>query len=142
MRLGQQDIARDVAALQPYLLKGSIVTFADRYVVLNAVDRTPDGSETLTLDNAKIPETARAVLFHLQVKCTAAGAGAYYHLGPEVAGDDRYHYTAWTQVNNLYNSVAGVLRVASDGTNALLYGNYGVNGGTLTVSLWITGYVR
>lgn len=142
MRLGQQDIARDVTALQPYLLKGTIIMFADRYVILNAVARTPDGSETLTLDNAKIPETARAVIFHLQAACTAAGAAAYYSLGPEVAGDDRYHHTVYTQANNVPNAIGGILRVGSDGTNALLYGNYGVNGGTLTVSLWITGYVR
>lgn len=138
-RLGTQSIEADALALRPYVA-GPVfhpVIGGNRYVVVNAVDKSGAAGEELTLSTSYIPRNAKAVSVWLQIKGPAGGA---VFLGNETTGDDRYLLGQSALSETIYNCVGGVVPTYTDGTNAKLYMIYTVGGGTITVWLGIIGY--
>lgn len=137
-RLGTQSIEADALALRPYVA-GPVfhpVIGGNRYVVLNAVDKSSNAGEELTLSTSYIPKNAKAVSVQLQVK----GDPGWAYLGNETSGDDRYLLGQNVLSASIYNCVGGVVPTYTDGTNAKLYILYNAGGGTVTIWLGIIGY--
>lgn len=125
----------------------TFVPLATRYDVLTNVTRSVASAttETITLSNSIIPAAAKAVSFTLIWKGSSANENNYYALGWSNTGNERYVSIIYSISASVRSATCGVIPVASNGTNALMYGTYmtdnGSGGqGSGTLNIMINGY--
>lgn len=108
------------------------------YAVRSGATLSSGSYETITLDNTKVPADAYAVHVSMVAKSTVAGDAGYYFIGSSSSGDNRFLFGLYMQT--FFQNNGGNCRCSKSGSNAVIYGNFAVNGGTITYTVKILGY--